>query len=93
MENPNPHPSSPYDPPLVDEQGPIPRFGPAKLDEFGRLIHPTPEELAARRAAWERLVKLREKEPIDEPEGLDEEIMRAIDSHRPEGCKLFEGYY
>jgi len=93
MDEPESIPSQPYYPPLVDEQGPIPTFR-AKTDEKGRLIPQTPEERHARREAWERLVRLRATQPLEEePPGLDEEIMRGIDSYRPEGSKLFEGYY
>ena len=84
---------NPEHPPLCDEQGPIPTFPPAKVDEKGRLIHPSPEERQARSDAYRRLMKIRREQPDDEPPGLDEEIMRGIDSHRPEGMKLFEGYY
>ena len=79
---------------LCDEQGPIPSFPIRRaLDEHGRFIHPSPEELRARSDAYQRIMKVRREQPDDEPPGLDEEIMRGIDSHRPEGMKLFEGYY
>jgi hypothetical protein len=81
-------------PPLCDEQGPIPTFPPLTLDERGRIIPLSPEERQARSDAIQRLLKVLREQPADtEKPDTFEEFMRSMDSRRPEGMKLFEGYY
>ncbi len=77
---------------LSDEQGPIPTFKPLKLDDRGRMIPLTTEEREARSDAIQRTLRVLRVLPDDDPPGIEEEIMRGIDSHRPDGFKLFEGY-
>ena len=79
--------------PLSDEEGPIPIFAPRRaLDVQGKFVPMTPEEREDREEAFQR--RMRVINALDrDPPGSDEEFMRAIDSHRPEGSKLFEGYY
>jgi hypothetical protein len=78
---------------LYDEQGPIPNFPVRRaFDEQGRYIPMSPEEREAREDAFRRSMKVINAMDQDPP-GSDEEFMRGIDSHRPEGSKLFEGYY
>ena len=78
---------------LHDEQGPIPNFPVRRaFDEQGRYIPMSPEEREAREDAYRRSMKVINAMDQDPP-GSDEEFMRGIDSHRPEGSKLFEGYY
>jgi hypothetical protein len=79
--------------PLSDEQGLIPSFPPRRVfDENGRYIPMPPEEREAREEAYRRAMKVINATDRDPPES-DEEFMRGIDSHRPPGSKLFEGYY
>lgn len=78
---------------LCDEQGPIPMFPPRRaFDENGRYIPISREESQAREDAFRRAMKVINAMDPDPP-GSDEEFMRAIDSRRPEGSKLFEEYY
>ena len=77
---------------LCDDQGPIPKFPVRRaFDEQGRYIPMSPEEREAREDAYRRSMKVIDAMDQDPP-GSDGEFMRGIDSHRPEGSKLFEGY-
>ncbi len=79
--------------PLCDEQGPIPQFPPRRaFDEHGRFIPLTPEEREARDDAFRRTMRRIDATDQDPP-GSNEDFLRAIDSRRPEGSKLFEGSY
>ena len=75
-----------------DEDGPIPDFPPLRLDERGLPLPLTPEEHRLRSEIFHRLMKVIDAEDRDPP-GSDAEFMRAIDSRRPDGNKLFNGYY
>lgn len=77
---------------LRDAEGPIPTFGPAKLDEQGRLLPISEEEWAARADAIRRMFAVWDTLP-DDPPGIWEEAMRGIDAERPPGMKKFEGMY
>jgi hypothetical protein len=77
---------------LCDEYGPIPNFGPVKLDENGRIVM-SEEERAARRDAAIRVIAAIRRLPDDDPPDVEEQMMRGIDANRPEGAKLFEGMY
>jgi hypothetical protein len=78
---------------LCDEQGPIPAFPPIQCDpKTGRMIPLSDEEWAARRSAAIRALKAIEQLPDDDAPGIEQEIMRGIDSHRPHR-PLFEGMY
>ena len=79
--------------PLCDEEGPIPTFPPLKVDGRGRTIPLSPEEKRARSEAVRRMLKVLRDQPDNDPAGIEEEIMRGIDTNRPDGMKLFEGYY
>jgi hypothetical protein len=84
------------EPPFVlsDADGPIPTFGPAKLDEQGRIVMSDEEWAARARAARRTLAVLREQTLDDEDApGTWEEVMRSIDAARPSGLKKFEGMY
>jgi hypothetical protein len=78
--------------PLYDEQGLIPDYPPRRCDEKGRPLPFTPEEISLRSEIFRRAMAVINANDQDPP-GSDEEFMRGIDSHRPEGSKLFEGYY
>jgi hypothetical protein len=78
--------------PLSDEQGPIPDYPPRRYDEQGRPLPFTPDEIKLRSEIFRRAMRAIDATDQDPP-GSDEEFMRGIDSHRPEGMKLFEGYY
>jgi hypothetical protein len=78
--------------PTCDEQGPIPDYPPRRYDEKGRELPFTPEEVALSNEIFKRKMALIDAADQDPP-GSNEEFMRGIDSHRPEGMKLFEGYY
>jgi hypothetical protein len=79
--------------PLCDKQGPIPTFPLHRaFDENGRYIPMSREEQEAREEAYRRAIEVINATDQDPP-GSDEEFMRGIDSHRPPGHKLFEGYY
>lgn len=79
--------------PMSDEQGPIPSFPPRRaFDENGRYIPMSAEEREAREEAYRRTMNLI-NETDEDPPGSDEDFFREIDSHRPPGGKLFEGYY
>ncbi len=76
---------------LRDDQGLIPAFGPARLDDQGRIVM-SKEERRARAEAAVRVLKMIEQRPDDDPPGTEEEFMRNFDEshpHRPQ----FEGYY
>jgi len=75
-----------------DEQGQIPGYPPRRYDEAGRQLPYTPEELLLRDEIFRRTMAVIDANDQDPP-GSDEEFMRGIDSRRPEGMKLFEGYY
>ena len=75
---------------LRDAEGPIPTFGPAKLDEHGRLLPISDEEQKARADAVRRMFAVWDTIP-DDPPGLWEEAMRNLDAGRPPGAKKFEG--
>jgi len=77
---------------LYDEQGQIPGYPPRRYDEAGRQLPYTPEELLLRDEIFRRTMAVIDANDQDPP-GSDEEFMRGIDSRRPEGMKLFEGYY
>lgn len=77
---------------LSDEQGPIPDYPPLRLDENGRELPFSPEELTLRSEIFRRRIKAID-DLVQDPPGSDEEFLRAMDSHRPAGMKLFEGYY
>jgi|GEM_PF-1084450 len=77
---------------LADAAGPIPAFGPAAVDERGRIAL-TAEEWEARRAA--ALRALDAIAAITDETDTDEtwrEVFRGIDEGRPHR-KLFEGMY
>ena len=76
---------------LSDEQGPIPAFGPARLDDQGRLVK-SDEEREARRDAILRTLRVIATKPDTDPPGTDEEFMRNIDAERPHR-PLFKGMY
>ena len=76
---------------LCDEQGPIPMFGPAVLDEHGRLVMSDDERRARSAAGLRALLALAEL-PDTDPPGTDELVMRGIDEGRPHR-PLFEGMY
>lgn len=83
-------------PPFVlrDAAGPIPTFGPARLDEQGHIVISDEEWAERARAARRALAALREQALDDEdPPGLWEEAMRNLDAGRPPGAKKFEGMY
>jgi len=64
---------------LSDEQGPIPAFGPAKLDEHGRIVM-SDEEWEARRAAVRRALKAIEQITDESDDLVDwDEVMRGIE--------------
>jgi hypothetical protein len=64
-----------------------------RLDDRGRALPPSEEERKERsRRLAEALRRWEEDPPAEDPEG-DAEFLKAIDSHRPEDRKLFEGYY
>ena len=79
---------------LADELGPIPSFPPLVLDpETGRMLPVSDEELAARRDAAIRMLKVLDQ--ITDESDADEkwsEVYRNIDSCRPH-CPLFRGLY
>jgi hypothetical protein len=78
---------------LCDEQGPIPTFPPVQCDsKTGRMLPMSDEERAARRDAVIRVLKVIEQREDNDPPGIEEEIMRGIDSHRPHR-PLFKGMY
>ena len=83
----------PPSPPLVDEHGPIPTFPPRQLDEYGRLIPISDEDRNARRDAALRTIAALRNEPDEDPLGIEQEMMRGIDSRRAPGQKLFEGMH
>ena len=78
-------PIPPPRPQFVDEDGPIPNYGPIATDPItGRRIPMSDEEREGRRAASLRIAKLRAT-MVDEKD-TDEfwmEVYRSIDSHRP----------
>jgi hypothetical protein len=77
---------------LADAAGPIPAFGPAAVDERGRIVLAN-EEWEARRAA--ALRALDAIAAITDETDTDEtwrEVFRGIDEGRPHR-KLFEGMY
>jgi hypothetical protein len=76
----------------LDEQGPIPEYPPRRYDQEGRPLPFTPEEVALRNDIFRRKMALIDATDQDPP-GSNEEFMRGIDSRRPEGMRLFEGYY
>ena len=76
---------------LADEQGPIPAFGPIRLDDEGRIVI-TDEEIEARADAIIRMLRVHRSRPDRDPPGSDEEFMRGIDENRPER-PLFKGMY
>jgi hypothetical protein len=80
------------EPPFIlrDADGPIPTFGPAKLDEQGRIVM-SDEEWAERADAIRRMFAVWDTIPDDDPPGLWEEAMRNLDAGRPPGAKKFEG--
>ncbi len=77
---------------LYDEQGPIPAYPPRRYDEAGRQLPLTPEEARLSDEIFRRTMAVIDANDQDPP-GSNEEFMRGIDSRRPEGMKLFEGYY
>ena len=78
---------------LRDADGPIPTFGPAKVDAHGRLLPISDEEKKARADAIRRMFAVWDTIPDDDPPGTWEEVMRSIDADRPPGMKKFEGMY
>ncbi len=78
---------------LFDDEGPIPGYPPLRLDERGLLLPLTPGEHKVRSEIFRRAMAAIDALPDRDPPGSDEKFMRGVDSHRPEGCKLFEGYY
>jgi hypothetical protein len=75
---------------LADATGPIPAFGPAVVDEHGRIVL-ADEEWEARRAAALRALDV--IAAITDETDTDEtwrEVFRGIDGGRPHR-KLFEG--
>jgi hypothetical protein len=76
---------------LRDAAGPIPTFGPAKVDEHGRLLPISDEVQKARADAIRRMFAVWDTIPDDDPPGLWEEAMRNLDAGRPPGAKKFEG--
>jgi len=79
---------------LADELGPIPSFPPLALDpETGRMLPISDEELAARRDAALRMLKVLDQ--ITDESDTDEkwrEVYRNIDACRPHR-PLFTGLY
>lgn len=79
---------------LADELGPIPSFPPLALDpETGRMLPISDEELAARRDAALRMLKVLDQ--ITDESDTDEkwsEVYRNIDTCRPHR-PLFRGLY
>jgi len=79
---------------LTDELGPIPSFRPLALDpETGRVLPISDEELAARRDAALRMLKVLDQ--ITDESDTDEEwreVYRNIDACRPHR-PLFRGLY
>ena len=65
---------------------------PIRIDDQGRLIPFTPAERAARAEALLQALEEIRNIPDDPNESSDEEVFRAIDSHRPHR-PLFEDYY
>ncbi len=76
--------------PLTDEQGPIPTFAPARLDEQGRLVM-SEAERRARSLAAAGVLKALAKRADQDPAGIENELMQAIDAARPPGQKVVEG--
>ena len=76
---------------LSDEQGPIPTFGPIRLDDEGRIVI-TEEEIEARAKACIRMLRVHATKPDNDPPGIEAEFMRGIDEWRPER-PLFKGMY
>ena len=76
---------------LCDEQGPIPTFGPIRLDDQGRIVI-SEEEIEARAEAGLRMLRALAFMPDDDPPGTDEEFMRNIDAERPHR-PFFKGMY
>ena len=72
-------------PRLVDEEGPIPVYGPLVTDAVtGQRVPMSDEEREGRRAAGARVAKLMETMiGEDDTEERWMEIYRSIDSHRP----------
>lgn len=79
---------------LADELGPIPSFPPLALDpETGRVLPVSDQELAARRDAALRMLKVLDQ--ITDESDTDEkwsEVYQNIDSCRPHR-PLFRGLY
>jgi hypothetical protein len=77
---------------LADAAGPIPAFGPAAVDEHGRIVM-ADEEWEARRAAAVRaldaIAAITDETDTDETWRA---VFRGIDEGRPHR-KLFEGMY
>ncbi len=78
---------------LTDARGTIPGFPPLPIDASGRPIPISSEEREARRDAALRTLDALDDLPDVDPPGLMEDGMRAIDSARPPGRRLFEGMY
>lgn len=68
-----------------------------RLDDRGRMIHPTPEETRARIEAARAWLAELQAEPVGEPDPAEEaewrDILRSIDENRAPGRKRFEEYY
>jgi hypothetical protein len=79
---------------LIDELGPIPTFPPVALDpETGRMLPISDEEIAARREAVLRMLKVLHQ--ITDESDTDEnwrDVYQSIDAGRPHR-PLFKGLY
>ncbi len=81
-------------PDLSDALGPIPPAPPVVRDDQGRLVLLSAQQRKAQAEAAARAIRAMRAMramPDDDPPGVEAEMMRGIDSRRPEGRKLFEG--
>ena len=67
---------------LADEQGPIPRFGPARTEEHGRVIMTDEEWEAGRDAALRALRTVEETTDETDTNGIWDEVFRGLEGAR-----------